>query len=103
MKRDARWNLQGLGLFRAGQNSIMSARGHGTGRQRHTQFEPVPNHPLERCPFLRANRRAEGRRPKSIDRALSRLLAAGFRVDLSSWSFSNRRPGFNTGFFCDVA
>ena len=103
MKRDARWNLQGLGLFRAGQNPIMSAGEYGTGRQRYTQFEPVSNHSLERCAFLRANGRAAGRSPESIDRALPRLLATGLRIDLSSWLFSDPRPGFNAGFFCHVA
>ena len=95
-------SLQGLGLFRADQNSIMSAREHGTGKQQYAQFEPVSNHPLERCPFLHANGRAAGRRAESVDRALPCLLAAGFRIDLSSWPFRNRRPGFNTGFLCDV-
>ena len=95
-------SLQGLGLFRAGQDSIMSALEYGTGRQRYAQFEPISNHPLERCSFLRANGRAARRRAESADGALPRLLAAGFRIDLSSWPFSNRRPGFNTGFFCDV-
>ena len=103
MKRQALcWSLQGLGLFRAGQNSIMSTLEHGTGRQRYAQFEPVSDHPLERCPFLRANGRAAGGRPESIDRTLPRLLATGFRVDLPPWAFSNRRPGLNAGFFCDV-
>jgi hypothetical protein len=91
-----------LGLFRAGQNSIMSALEYGTGRQRYAQFEPVSDHSLEHCPFLRANGRAAGRSPESIDRALPRLLATGLRIDLSSGLFSNRRPGFNAGLFCDV-
>ena len=103
MKRQPlRRSLQGLGLFRADQNSIMSVREHGTGKQRYAQFEPVSNHSLERCAFLRPNGGAAGRRPESIDRALPRLLATGFRIDLSSRPFRNRRPGFNAGFFCHV-
>jgi hypothetical protein len=91
-----------LGLFRADQNSMISALEYGTGRQRYAQFEPVSDYSLERCPFLRTNRRAAGRSPESIDRALPRLLATRLRIDLSSRPFRNRRPGFNAGFFCHV-
>ncbi len=103
MKRDALcWRPQGLGLFRGGQNFIMFTLEHGTGRQRYAQFEPVSNNPVEHCPILRANRRAAGRRAKSVNRALPHLLAPGFRVDLPPGTFGNRRPRLNPGFFCDV-
>jgi len=103
MKRDTLcWSLEGLGLFRGSENSIMFTLEHGTGRQRYAEFEPVSNHPLEHCPILRANRRAGGRRAESVDRALPHLLASGFRVDLPSGTFGNRRPRLNAGFFCDV-
>src|SRR6476646_5396026 len=94
-----REGLQGLGLFKAVQNSIMSAREPRTGRQRYAQFEPVPNHALEHCPFLRADRGAAGCRSESVDRALPRLLATGLCLDLPSRTLRNRRPGFNAGFF----
>src|SRR5256885_3746015 len=93
---------EGLSLFNAAQNSIMSAREPGIGKQRHAQLEPVSNHALEHCSFLRADRGAAGCCSESTDRALPRLLATGLCADLSSWSLSNRRPGFNAGFFCDA-
>jgi len=101
MKRQALCpGLQALGLFRASQNSIISASEDGTGRRRHAQFEPVPNHALECRPVLRADERDAGCRAESVDRAVPRLLATGFRIDLSSRAFSDRRPGFDAGFFC---
>src|SRR5437667_12364554 len=104
MKRDALcWSPQGLGLSRGGQNFIMFTLEHGTGRQRYAQFEPVPNDALECRPFLCANERDAGRGAESVVRAVPRILATGFRIDLPSRAFSNRRPRLNPGFFCDVA
>ena len=96
------WSPQGLGLFRATEKSIMPTVEHGIGRQRHAQFEPVSNHPLERGPFLLPNGQAARWRRKSVDRALPRLLATGLRIDLPARLFRNRRPGFNPGFLRDV-
>lgn len=85
------------------QHPIIAAREGRTGRQQYAQFEPVPNDALECRPVLRANERDAGCRAKGPDRAVPRLLAAGFRINLSARAFSDRRPGFNAGFFCHAA
>jgi len=101
MKRPAlRSSLQPLGLSILAQHPIIAVREGGAGRQRYAQFEPVPNDALECRPVLRANERDAGCRAESVDRAMPRLLATGFRIDLSSRPFSDRRPRFNAGFLC---
>jgi len=101
MKRQAlQSSLQPLGLSIMAQHPIIAAREGRTGRQRRAQFEPVPNDALEYGPLLRANERDAGCRAASVDRPVPHILATGFRIDLSSRAFSNRRPGSNTGFFC---
>lgn len=89
-----------LGLSGATLHFIIAASESRTGRQRYGQFEPVPNDALERRPLLCANERDAGRGAESVVRAVPRILATGFRIDLPSRAFSNRRPRFNAGFFC---
>src|SRR6266571_5151824 len=89
-----------LDLSGTASHFIIAARESRTGRQRYTQFEPVPNDALECRPLLRANERDAGCGPESVVRAVPRILATSFRIDLPSRAFSNRRPRFNAGFFC---
>src|SRR5437867_3630487 len=101
MKRQALCSsLQALGLFRANENSIISAGEGGIGTQRHCEFEPVPNDALERYSLLRANRGDAGCRAESVDGTLPDLLATCFRIDLPSWAFGCRCTGSHPGFFC---
>ncbi len=95
-----RSSLQPLGLSIMAKHSIIAAGEGRTGRQQYAPFEPVPNDALECRPVLRANERDAGCRAESVDRAMPRLLATGFRIDLSSRPFSDRRPRFNAGFLC---
>src|SRR6266446_10879148 len=87
-----------LGLSGATSHFIIAASESRTGKQRYAQFEPVPNDALECRPVLRANERDAGCGAESVDRAVPRLLATGFRTDLSSRPFSDRRSRFNAGF-----
>ncbi len=91
-----------LGLSGATSHFIIAASESRTGRQRYAQLEPVPNDALECRPFLCANKRDAGRGAESVVRAVPRILATGFRVDLPPGTFGNRRPRLNPGFFCDV-
>ena len=89
-----------LGLSGTALHFTIAARESRTGSQRCAQFEPVPNDALECRPVLCANERDAGRGAESVVRAVPRILATGFRIDLPSRAFSNRRPRFNAGFFC---
>src|SRR5438477_12006221 len=93
-------SLQALGLFRAIEKSIISAGENAADRQRHSEFETVPNDALEHCSLLCANRRDAGCRAKTGNRALQDLSATCLRVDRPSLTFFILRVGSHTGFCC---
>lgn len=90
-----------LSLCLTSENFMMSIGESRTGTGRR-QNEPVPNHALDGDPFLRAEPRLAGGSPKSNNRTMPHLLAAGFRADLRAGPFCRRRPGSHPGFFHDV-